>query len=93
MPYYVYIAVSLVDGSLYTGQCNNLVDRLRRHNKGMVKATRGKAPYTLGYFEVYQTRAEAMWREWELKRKWNTERKKKLIESFDSRKVELVLGL
>ena len=82
----------MVDGTLYTGQTQNLKERFRRHNGGLVKATRSRAPYRLAYFEVYRTRAEAMWREWELKKKWNTQRKKKLIELFDTSKLKEILG-
>jgi len=34
-----------------------------------------------------------MWREWELKKKWNTERKKKLIQGFDEAKISAIMGL
>ena len=93
MRYYVYILVSRVDGSLYTGQTEDLEGRLKRHNAGQIHSTKGKKPYDLGYFEENQTRAEAMWREWELKKKWNTERKKKLIASFDRSRTKKVPGL
>jgi predicted GIY-YIG superfamily endonuclease len=59
----------------------------------LVKATKGKGPYRLRYFEEYETRGEAMWREWELKKRFNTERKKKLIRSFDQGKLKEKLGL
>ena len=87
MPFYVYILASEQDGSLYTGQTKDLAARLKMHNKGLVKATKPRTPYRLGYYEVYQTRAEAMWREWQFKTKWNTERKKKLLMNFDSAKA------
>ena len=90
--YYVYILVSKVDGTLYTGQTTDLSDRLKRHNKGQIRVTKVKAPWQLGYVEVFQTRSEAMWREWELKKKWNTDRKKKLIEKFDPEQMGF-LGL
>ena len=93
MGYYAYILVSKVDGSLYTGQTNNLKERLRRHNAGLTRASKTKAPYDVGYFEMYESRSEAMWREWEFKKKWNTERKKKLIASFDKSKLNEILGL
>ncbi len=92
MKYFVYILQSLVDGSLHTGQTSHLVERLDKHNNGLVKSTKARAPYKLCYFEVYRSRSEAMWREWELKKKWNTHRKKKLIESFDQSK-SVTLGL
>lgn len=92
MKYFIYILESTKDGSLYTGQTNDLVKRVNKHNKGLVKSTKPKIPYNLCYFEEFETRADAMLREWELKNKWNTDRKRKLIQSFDKRKIE-VLGI
>ena len=93
MPYYVYILVSQKDGTLYTGQTNHLYERLERHNKGFIKTTKSKIPYQLGYFEMHDTRAQAMWREWEFKKRWNTDRKKKLIENFDRKRLQEILEL
>ncbi len=93
MPYFVYILVSLKDGTLYTGQTNNLKKRLEWHNKGLVKTTKPRIPYQLAYFEQYNTRSDAMWREFELKKKWNTTRKKKLIESFARSEIKKILTL
>ncbi|MBI5216063.1 MAG: GIY-YIG nuclease family protein [Ignavibacteriae bacterium] len=87
MSFFVYILVSLVDGSLYTGQTSNLQKRLERHNKGYGKSTKAKAPFRLGYFETYLTRSEAMWREWDLKKNFSTEQKKELIMKFDKSKI------
>ncbi|GJQ20480.1 MAG: GIY-YIG domain-containing protein [Bacteroidia bacterium] len=89
----VYILKSLVDGSLYTGQTKDIKDRLSRHNRGLIKTTKGRAPYELGYFEEFVTRRQAMWREWELKKRYNTDRKKRLIADFDHKKIERILGL
>jgi len=91
--YYVYILQSEVDGTLYTGQTNNLTDRLKRHNRGLIKTTKAKRPYRLGYYEIYGSRSEAMFREWQLKKQYNTERKKKLIDNFDPQKIKEILGL
>ena len=88
MKYFIYILKSTIDGSLYTGQTIDLVKRIDKHNKGMIKSTKSKIPYKLCYFEEFETRADAMWREWELKNKWNTDRKRKLIKSFDKRNLE-----
>lgn len=89
--FYVYILVSQLDGSLYTGQTHDLRKRLLRHNKGYVRSTRSKIPYSLGYFEVYMTRAEAMLREWELKTKVNTAQKKKMIDGFDKNMIRSIV--
>lgn len=88
--FYVYILVSKYDGSLYTGQTKDLIQRLQRHNNGSVKSTRHKIPYDIGYFEPFNTRAEAMWREWEFKTKISTAQKKKLIAEFDQDLIKSV---
>ncbi|HEY3249540.1 MAG TPA: GIY-YIG nuclease family protein [Ignavibacteria bacterium] len=93
MKFFVYIIESLVDNTFYIGQTNNLKNRLKRHNKGMIKSTKAKRPYRLCYFEEYQTRGDAMNREWEIKKKYNTERKTRLIGSFDNSKLTEYLGL
>ena len=90
---YVYILRSLSDGTLYTGQTNDVRDRVRRHNRGQIQSTKAKAPYELAYFEIVGTRAEAMRREWQLKKKYNTERKRRLIEAFDAGEIEKIMGL
>ena len=90
--FYTYILISQIDGSLYTGQTQDLRKRLLRHNKGHVRSTRRKIPYDLGYFEVYANRAEAMWREWELKTKVNTAQKKKLIDSFEKNLIISIIS-
>ena len=93
MSYYVYILVSEKDGTLYTGQTSDLRDRLVRHNSGQVHSTKGKGPFRLGCYEEFGSRSEAMWREWELKKKWNAERKTKLVNSFNNEKTMEILGL
>ncbi|MBI5476661.1 MAG: GIY-YIG nuclease family protein [Ignavibacteriales bacterium] len=91
--YFVYILQSEKDGSLYTGQTINLIDRIKRHNQGLIKTTKTKRPFRLGYYEIYGSRSEAMYREWQFKKQWNTERKKRLIADFDQAKIKEVLGL
>jgi len=89
--YFVYILVSEVDGTLYTGQTQDINARLKLHNSGKVQSTRKKSPWHLGYFEVFNRRSDAMWREREFKKKWNTERKKRLIAHFNRIKIEVLL--
>jgi putative endonuclease len=93
MLYVVYILESLKDGTMYTGQTRNLESRLSRHNKGQVKSTKSKAPFRVAYVEVFESRSEAMWREWELKRKWNTDRKRKLIQTAGVESLKSLMGL
>jgi putative endonuclease len=93
MAFYVYILTSEQDGSLYTGQTNDLGHRLQRHNSGCVKSTKSKRPYKLRYFEEYSTRSEAMCREWQLKKECSTDHKKKLIREFRKESIDNIMGL
>jgi putative endonuclease len=87
MPYTVYI-LRTSQNTLYTGQTNNLENRLREHSdkKGNgSKYLRAFPSFTLVYKEVYSSRKEAMQREWQLK-KWTKAKKEKLI-SGDLKKL------
>jgi putative endonuclease len=69
------------DGTLYTGWTNDLGERVRTHNAGKGgKYTRARLPVELVYFEEYETKEEAMSREWHLKRLTRAE-KLRLIEA------------
>ena len=57
------------DGSLYTGWTKDLEQRLQTHNAGRGgKYTRSRLPVELVYREKFETKEEAMSREWHLKR-------------------------
>ena len=59
------------DGSFYTGSTWNLEKRLWEHENGLGSIyTRERLPVKLVYFEEYETRASAMYREWEIKKKY-----------------------
>jgi len=63
----VYI-LKCADGSLYTGWTNHLEKRLKAHNEGKAsKYTRARLPVSVVYYEVYETKIEAMKREYEIK--------------------------
>jgi len=61
--YFAYILKSLSDGTYYKGSTNNLKERIKQHNAGKVKYTKGHIPYKLHYFEEFETRTEALQRE------------------------------
>ena len=65
---YTYM-VRCADGSLYTGWTNCLQKRLLAHNGGVggAKYTKAKRPVTLVYYEGYETKSQAMRREYEIK--------------------------
>lgn len=77
---YTYI-LSCADGTLYTGWTNDLDRRLAAHNAGKGgKYTRSRLPVKLVYREEYDTKEEAMAREYAIKQ-LTREQKLKLIES------------
>lgn len=66
--YYTYI-VSCADGSFYCGYSTHPEARVAMHNAGKgAKYTRARRPVKLVYTEEFQTKQEAMSREWHLKR-------------------------
>ena len=73
------------DGSLYAGWTNDLAARVKAHNAGDgAKYTRSRRPVELVYYEEFETREEAMRREWHLKRLTRQE-KLALISRFRDR--------
>ena len=80
---YTYI-LRCGDGSLYTGWTNDLEKRIRTHNEGRGgKYTRSRLPVELVYHEEFETKEEAMRREWEIKQLTRVE-KEKLLEDLDA---------
>ena len=64
------------DDSLYTGYTVDLEKRIIAHNKGKAsKCTRSRLPVELVYYEVFDTKSEALKREYAIKQ---MERSKKL---------------
>ena len=67
---FVYVLGSLGNGGArtYVGWTTDLDKRLKAHNDGTgARSTRGRM-WALLYAETFQTRGEAMSREWHLKR-------------------------
>ena len=76
---YTYI-VKCSDNTLYTGWTNNLEKRIKTHNAGNgAKYTKSRLPVTLVYYETFQTKEEAMRREWEIKQLTREEKKKLIV--------------
>jgi putative endonuclease len=64
---YTYI-VQCSDGSLYTGWTNDLDKRIAAHNAGKgAKYTKTRRPVRLIYYETFETKQEAMSREYHIK--------------------------
>lgn len=67
------------DGSLYTGWTNDLEKRVACHNAGKGgKYTASRLPVKLVYYETFETKQEAMRREYAIKQ-MNRKEKLKLI--------------
>lgn len=45
--YYVYILKSIKDNGIYTGYTKDIENRLQRHHKGQVAATKSRLPLEL----------------------------------------------
>ena len=64
---YTYI-LKCKDGSLYTGWTNDLEQRVAAHNTGKgAKYTKARRPVELVYFEEFETKEQAMKREYVIK--------------------------
>ena len=64
---YTYI-LKCKDDSLYTGWTNDLKKRITSHNAGKgAKYTKARRPVELVYYEEFQTREEAVKREYAIK--------------------------
>ncbi|KKR02787.1 MAG: hypothetical protein UT26_C0019G0004 [Microgenomates group bacterium GW2011_GWC1_39_12] len=65
--YYTYVLKSKHDRELYIGWTDDLVNRVRNHNKGLVESTKNRIPFTLIYYEACLDKSNAINREKQLK--------------------------
>lgn len=73
---YTYI-LKCKDGTYYTGWTNNLEKRLKDHNDGRgAKYTKPRLPVVLVYYETFETKEEAMRREYTIKQLTRAEKEK-----------------
>lgn len=78
--YYTYLA-RCADDTLYCGYTDNIEAREKTHNSGKgAKYTRARMPIKIIYYEAFETKSEAMHREYEIK-KLKRKQKEKLIRS------------
>lgn len=76
--HFVYI-VKCNDGSLYTGYAKDVEARVAKHNEGKgAKYTKIRRPVELVYQEMYETKSDALKREYEIKT-FSRQRKLKMI--------------
>jgi putative endonuclease len=86
--YFFYVLVCQ-DGSFYAGYTNDLKKRVHLHNKGKgAKYTRGRGPVTLQYYELFDTKSEALKAEYQFKQ-WSRKKKELfLVERMGGNNVE-----
>lgn len=78
------------DNSLYTGWTNNLEKRLKAHNSGKgASYTHARRPVRLVYIERFETKEEAMRREYRIKQLTRAE-KEKLIAGLPEEDLRLI---
>ncbi|RDI71671.1 GIY-YIG nuclease family protein [Halopelagius longus] len=76
--HYVYV-LRCADGSLYTGYTTDVERRVAEHDAGEgAKYTRGRTPVELVHAESFDSKSEAMSREYEVKQ-FSRRRKERLV--------------
>ena len=79
------------DGTLYTGWTNDLEKHVEAHNSGKgAKYTKARRPVELAYYEEFETKEQAMKREYAIKQLGRKEKQKliagKKVKLSDERK-------
>jgi putative endonuclease len=79
--HFVYV-LRCADGTLYTGYARDPEQRVKMHNTGHgARYTAGRRPVRLVYSEACETQADALRREYELKR-WSRSKKEALLAAW-----------
>jgi len=85
--YYLYV-LQCSDGSLYTGTTNDIEKRLATHSQGKgSKYVRAHLPFKLVYSEQFESKIDALKREYEVKQ-WSRQKKMKVLKIAESATVE-----
>jgi putative endonuclease len=63
MDYFAYVLRSRKNGQLYSGHTDNLARRIKAHNAGKTRSIKAYLPYELVYYEIFNSRLEAIDRE------------------------------
>ena len=79
--YYIYLLESLTDGIWYVGLSENPDKRLKQHNQGKSKFTKGHLPWRLLYKEKIGNLKEARIKEKYYKTAAGKRRLKRLLDS------------
>jgi putative endonuclease len=66
--FWVYGIKSESSGRIYIGQTSNLERRMKQHNSAKVLSTKNDCPWSLVALKEFDTRREARWLEFQLKK-------------------------
>jgi len=66
--YFVYVLKSSTDGKFYIGCSDDVERRIKEHNSGYTRSTKGRGPFVLLGQKGYDSRKEALEAEKWLKR-------------------------
>src|SRR6267143_2787706 len=91
--FHVYVLRSAKTGRRYIGSCENVDERVRRHNAGHSKATRHGIPWRMLHSESFATRKEAVAKENYYKTGRGREELAKLDVYCGSKKQDLLEGV
>ena len=84
--HYVYI-LKCKDNSYYTGYAKDVENRLKLHNEGKgAKYTRGRGPHELIYSQAFDSKGQALRKEYEIKQL--TRKQKESFIAEESRKID-----
>jgi putative endonuclease len=87
--YFVYILKSLKDGKLYTGCTDDVERRLVEHNSGKSTATRNRRPLVLVHSESFESKSDALKREYFLKTKKGSFEKYQIWQQYEMRQNDV----
>jgi putative endonuclease len=79
--YYTYILKSIIKERYCIGHTSDLERRLRKHKEGDDRSTKVHKPWEVVYSEEYETKSEAMKREYCIKKMKSKKYIKELISS------------
>jgi putative endonuclease len=83
--FFVYVLRSEKTNRLYVGFTADVTHRLGQHNSGITKSTKGRGPWVVVHQEEFATRADAMYRERQLKTGQGRAELKRILALRDSR--------
>ena len=89
--YWVYMMLSDNGRALYTGVTNNLDRRVREHKEGIGSVFTAKYKcHKLVYYEEFETKQEAMSREWHIKQLTRKQKEELVFNSQVSNNNEMI---